>query len=141
MEQRVSVITVGVQNLARTKAFYADGLGWKPAYEDHEIVFFQLNGIAFGCFLISSMLKETHLPEEARGTGLIAISHNVRTKEEVDPLIELAVASGGSLLAAAEERSFGGYSGYIADPDGHPWEICWNPKSPIDEDGNLVFGG
>lgn len=142
MEQRVSVITVGVTDLARTKAFYVAGLGWKPVYEDYEIVFFQLNGIAFGCFLQSSMIKESHVPEANRGAGLINLSHNVRTREEVDPLMALAAASGGKILAPAIDRpAFDGYSGYVADPDGHPWEICWNPKSPLDEDGNLIFGG
>lgn len=142
MEQRVSVITIGVADLKRTKRFYVDGLGWKPAMENHEIVFFQLNGIAFGCFLQSSMIAEAHLPEPTRGTGFINIAHNVRTREEVDPLMQLAVAHGGTILAPAVDRAaFGGYSGYVADPDGHPWEICWNPKSPLDEDGNLNFGG
>lgn len=142
MEQRISVVTIGVADLARTKAFYVDGLGWKPVFEDHEIIFFQLNGIAFGCFLQESMIAVAHLPEQTRGTGFINISHNVRTREEVDPLIALAVAHGGTILApAVDHAAFGGYSGYVADPDGHPWEICWNPKSPIDEDGNLIFGG
>jgi predicted lactoylglutathione lyase len=142
VEQRVSVITLGVADLARTKSFYVEGLGWTPAFEDHEIVFFQLNGIALGCFLQSSMIAEAHLPEATRGTGFIAISHNVRTREEVDPLMQLAAAHGGTIIAPAVDRSaFGGYSGYVTDPDGHPWEICWNPKSPIDEDGNLLFGG
>lgn len=141
MEQRLSVVTIGVADLARTKAFYVDGLGWNSAYEDHEIVFFQLNGIAFGCFLQESMVRESHVPASSRGTGLINLSHNVRTREEVDPLMQLAVSSGGTLLAPAIDRSFGGYSGYVADPDGHPWEICWNPGSPLDEDGNLTFGG
>ena len=142
MEQRLSVVTVGVADLARTKAFYVDGLGWTPAFENDEIVFFQLNGIAFGCFLQASMIAEAHLPEQTRGTGLVMLSYNVRTREEVDPLIQLATAHGGAILAPAVERpEFGGYSGHVADPDGHPWEICWNPKSPIDEDGNLTFEG
>ncbi|MGH2550436.1 MAG: VOC family protein, partial [Thermomicrobiales bacterium] len=96
---------------------------------------------AFGCYLLESMIEEAHLPASRQGTGLINIAHNVRTKGEVDPLMSLAAASGGTILAPAVDRVWGGYSGYIADPDGHPWEICWNPSSPIDDDGNLTFGG
>lgn len=141
MEQRLSVVTVGVADLARTKAFYVDGLGWEPSYEDHEIVFFQLNGIALGCFLQESMIKETALPESTRGTGFINLAHNVRTREEVEPLMALMTSSGGTMLSPAVDRVWGGFSGYVADPDGHPWEICWNPNSPIDENGNLTWGG
>jgi predicted lactoylglutathione lyase len=142
MEQRLSVVTIGITDLDRTKTFYVDGFGWNPAYEDHEVIFFQLNGIALSCYLQSSMIAEAHLPEQTRGTGLINLAYNVRSREEVEPLMRLAANHGGTIIAPAVDRpEFGGCSGYVADPDGHPWEICWNPKSPIDDEGNLTFGG
>ena len=137
MEQRVSVITLGVSDLARSRRFYADGLGWRPVFENEEIVFYQLNGLVLGTWLRERLLAESHLPASA-GVGACALAHNVRTREEVEPLLARAVAAGGTLLAPPIEPEHGGYTGYFADPDGHAWEVAWNPSWPIGPDGGVT---
>jgi catechol 2,3-dioxygenase-like lactoylglutathione lyase family enzyme len=137
MEQRVSVITLGVSDVARSRRFYADGLGWRPVFENEEIVFYQLNGVVLGTWLRERLLAESHLPAGA-GAGAVALAHNVRTREEVEPLLARAAAAGGTLLAPAVEPEHGGYTGYFADPDGHAWEVAWNPGWPIGPDGDVT---
>lgn len=141
MEQRVSVITLGVADLARARNFYVDGLGWEPALELDEVVFFQLNGIVLGLFPLAELLKDAQLPADdpVGRVGGSALAYNVRERSEVDSVIEQAVAAGGRLIKPGQEVFWGGYSGYFADPDGHLWEVAWNPSWPIDEDGNVWF--
>ncbi len=119
MEQRVSLITLGVADTARSRAFY-EALGWKAAFENEEVVFFQLNGIVLGLFRRDSF--DLDMKRDNDGTGRIALAYNVRDRSEVDPALDRAVSAGGSLLKRAEEAPWGGYSGYFADPDGHAWE-------------------
>lgn len=141
MEQRVSVITVGVSELSRARQFYVDGLGWEPVLDIDEVVFFQLNGVVLGLFPLADLLKDAELPADdpAGRVGGMALAYNVRERDEADAVIERAVAAGGRLVKAARETFWGGYAGYFADPDGHLWEVAWNPSWPIDEDGNVWF--
>lgn len=134
MEQRVSLITLGVADTARSRAFY-EALGWKAAFENEEVVFFQLNGIVLGLFRRDSF--DLDMKRDNDGTGRIALAYNVRDRSEVDPALDRAVAAGGSVLKRAEETPWGGYSGYFADPDGHAWEVAHNPAWTITAAGHV----
>lgn len=139
MEQRLSLVTLGVADLARARAFYADGLGWTPTdVGSEEIVFFQLAGIAFGLYGRDDLAADAGL-DDASGSGFggIALAHNTRTREEVDTVLALAERAGATIVKPAEDAFWGGYSGYFADPDGHLWEIAWNPGFAIDADGHV----
>lgn len=139
MEQRLSLVTLGVADLARARAFYADGLGWTPTdVGSEEIVFFQLAGIAFGLYGRDDLAADAGL-DDASGAGFggIALAHNTRTREEVDTVLALAERAGATIVKPAEDAFWGGYSGYFADPDGHLWEIAWNPGFAIDADGHV----
>jgi len=138
MEQRLSCITLGVADMARARAFYVDGLGWSPAFEMDDVAFFQIPGLVFG--LYADLPKDAGL--EGRPTpslGTISLSHNVPTAPEVDAVIEAAVKVGAKLVRPARDTEWGGRSGYFADPDGHLWEVAWNPFWPIQADGSTKF--
>ncbi|MGN6488047.1 MAG: VOC family protein [Devosia sp.] len=139
MQPYVSVITLGVAELERSKRFYTEGFGWTPAFANEEIVFYQLNGLVLGTFLNAS------LEEDMNRTGLVrpgafALAHNVRTREEVAPLMERLARAGGTVTRPPDAPPHGGFRGYLLDPDEHPWEIAWNPGFAMDEAGNVTFG-
>jgi uncharacterized protein len=137
MEQRVSLITLGVRDLGHALAFYRDGLGWTPsAASVGDVVFFQAGGVIVSLYPRHLLADDARLPDaDGPGFGGITIAHNVRTRDEVDVTLALAVRAGATLLKAAEDAVWGGRSGYFADPDGHAWEVAWNPHFPIGEDG------
>lgn len=139
MKQSVSVITLPVETIGRAKRFYCDTLGWKPVFENDDIVFFQFNGFVLGLFLKSSFEKDMNRPSKT-GTGSFALGHNVGSPAEVDAMVEKALAGGASLLRAPAPLPWGGYSGYVACPDGHAWEFAHNPAWPISEEGYVTFG-
>ena len=135
MEQRVSLITLGVTDLARARAFY-EALGWKVgAAPDDEVVFFQAGGMVLALW-VREKLAEDSTVEDSGGWGGITPAHNVRSPEEVDAVIEQARAAGGTIGREPAETPWGGYSAVFIDPDGHPWEIAHNPGWTIDDDGN-----
>jgi len=139
MVQAVSVITLGTDDLARSKHFYVDGFGWRPGFENDEIVFYHLNGTILGTFL-KSALEEDMQRRNLKPDGAFALAQNVESKEKVSDLVDRLVAAGGSLLRAPDEPPHGGFRGYVADPDGHAWEIAWNPGFTLDAEGNVTFG-
>jgi uncharacterized protein len=139
MEQRISAITLGVKDLGVSKRFYADGLGWKPVYEDKEIVFFQAGGTVFALFLRDKLAEDFQADAATFGRAPMALAYNVRAKNEVDPLIQRAAAVGATILKPAREAVWGGYSGYFADPDGFAWEVAWNPGWPLAADGSVKY--
>ncbi len=137
MEPRVSLITLGVGELARSRAFY-EKLGFKASsVGGGEVVFFQAGAVALCLFPRESLACDAEVSAEGSGFRGIAIAHNVREKDEVDAVIAEAVAAGGTLAKAAHDATWGGRSGYFADPDGHLWEVAWNPYFPLAEDGAL----
>ena len=140
MEQRISLITLGVADLERSRRFYVDGLGWRPVHDSDEIVFFQLNGVVFGLFPRAAYLADAQLNEEKAGVGAVALAHNVRTREAVDALLAEAAAAGATITNPARDAVWGGYTGHFTDPDGHLWEVAWNPGWQIDADGNVTVG-
>jgi|ERR1700723_1872372 len=139
MEQRLSVLTLGVKDLARSKLFYGTGLGWKPVFESKEIVFFQAGGMVFGLFLQQELAKDFNADPGSFGRAAMAMGYNVRSKAEVDPLLARAEAAGATILKTARDAVWGGYSGYFADPDSFAWEVAWNPNWTIEPDGSLTF--
>jgi predicted lactoylglutathione lyase len=140
MEQRISVVTLGVKDLAASRKFYVEGLGWKAAFENEEIIFFQAGGMIFALFPRDKLAEDFHGdPASLGGRAAISLGYNVHAKAEVDPLIQRAAAGGAKILKAGEEASWGGYSGYFADPDGVAWEVAWNPGWSLDAKGNVTI--
>jgi len=111
MEQRISIVTLGVRDLAASRRFYADGLGWKPVFENKEIVFFQAGGMIFALFLRDELVKDFEADPASFGRAAVALAHNVRSRVEVDPLIRRATEVGATVLKPAREASWGGYAG------------------------------
>ncbi|MGB0922362.1 MAG: VOC family protein [Alphaproteobacteria bacterium] len=141
MEQRVSVITLAVNNIEEAVGFYK-AMGFKPtAFGDEHFKTFQMNGLILGLYPNDHLVKDAgHTELKPAGTfGGIALAYNVRAKEEVDAFLADAVAAGGTITRPAEEQFWGGYSGYFTDLDGHGWEVAWNPHWPIDADGNIFL--
>jgi catechol 2,3-dioxygenase-like lactoylglutathione lyase family enzyme len=140
MEQRISLITLGVTDLVRSRRFYEQGLGWRPGFVSDEVVFFQAGGLVLALFSRAALAADAGLPGIERGGDGIALAHNVRTRAEVDAVLAEAAAAGAAILRPAEDAAWGGYSGYFADPDGHPWEVAWNPHWTIEADGSVRLG-
>lgn len=137
---RINIVTLGVQDLERSSAFYA-ALGWRrSAASNEEIVWFATAGSVLGLFPFEQLAQDAALaPERASGFGGITLAINVPTEEEVQPALDAAAEAGGSILKPATRADWGGLSGYVADPDGYPWEVAWNPFLPLDDAGLLVM--
>ena len=137
--QRVSLITLGVADLERSREFYA-ALGWKESSQSQEAVaFFQLHGAVLGLFGLSDLAADQGRPGAGLGTGAVTLAQNFPTEAEVDAAWEAAVAAGATGLKRPEKVFWGGYSGYWADPDGHVWEVAMNPFWPLAPDGSLTL--
>ena len=138
MEQRISVITLGVTDLARSCRFYEHGLGWQASGRSTaDIIFFQVGGMVLSLYSKAALAEDANLPHDGSGFGGIALSYNVRQREDVEATLAEAQAAGARLLKPAEEAHWGGYSGCFADPDGYPWEVAWNPYWELHEDGSV----
>ncbi|MBC7768309.1 MAG: VOC family protein [Phycisphaerales bacterium] len=139
MEPRISLITLGVADLARAKAFYTK-LGFSASsVGGAEIVFLQAGPMALCLFPRESLACDVGVPGEGSGFRSIALAHNVREKDEVDAVIAEAAALGATVVKPAHDATWGGRSGYFADPDGHLWEVAWNPHFPLAADGALTI--
>jgi uncharacterized protein len=137
MEQRISLVTLGVEDLGRSRRFY-ERLGWKRAVAAAEgVAFYQAGCMALALYPRSDLAKDMGATAERAGPAGISLGHNVGTRDGVDRVMEEAEAAGARILKAAEETFWGGYAGYFADPDGFAWEIAWNPGFPLAEDGSL----
>jgi uncharacterized protein len=137
MEQRVSIITLGVANLERSRQFY-ERLGWRRSLAKSEgIVFFQAGGMAVALYPRAELAKDANVAPDGSGFQAITLAYNARNRSEVNSVLAAALAAGASLLKPAQEAFWGGYSGYFSDPDGFPWEVAWNPSFPIAADGSI----
>jgi len=135
---RISIVTLGVEDVARSAAFY-EALGWGRASSSmDEIVWFRTADSWLGIFGRADLAADANLPSDAArdAFGGITLAINVESVEAVDAALAEAVAAGGSLLKPGTELPFG-YGGYFADPDGHPWEVCYNASFPIGPDGRI----
>jgi len=140
MQQRVSLITLGVPDVKQAAAFYA-ALGWQAADSPDGVVAFDLISQTLGLYPLEKLAEDIGLPLEALGTGAMTLSHNTRNREEVDDLLALARKAGAEVLRPAGEVFWGGYIGYFRAPDGHIWEVAHNPFSPLAEDGAFRWNG
>lgn len=140
MEQRVSLITLGVRDLARARAFY-EALGWTTgAGPEDDVVFFQAGGMVLALW-DRAKLAEDSCVEDSGGWGGITPAHNVREPAEVDAVIEEARAAGAEIVREPAEAFWGGYTAAFTDPDGHPWEVAHNPRWTIRDDGSIELPG
>ncbi|WP_371170459.1 VOC family protein [Aliiroseovarius sp. 2305UL8-7] len=134
---RVTLITLGVKEIARARAFY-EAIGWVPSStEDEMVVFYDMNGMKFGFYTLDGLAKDTRRDIADLKTGAMTLAQNFATEAEVDDAFEKALAAGATEVARPEKVFWGGYSGYIADPDGHLWEYAMNPFWSLDDDGQL----
>jgi predicted lactoylglutathione lyase len=140
VEQRLSLVTLGVRDLARARAFY-EALGWTTgASPADDVVFFQAGGMIVALWSRDQLAEDSGV-EDGGGWGGITLAHNVRSPAEVDAVLAEAAAAGAHIPRAGAETFWGGYSGIFVDPDGHPWEVAHNPRWRIGDDGSTVLGG
>lgn len=139
MEPRISFVTLGVRDFQRSVKFYRDGLGFplSSASKDN-IAFFKMIGIVLALYPSDKLAEDAQVSPDGSGFRGVTLAHNVRRREEVNEVLSLAAAAGGTITKPAQEVFWGGYSGYFADPDGHLWEVVWNPFFPFDDDGSVV---
>ncbi|WP_022878132.1 VOC family protein [Microbacterium sp. B19] len=135
MEQRVSLITLGVADLERSLRFY-ERLGWRRHAHsvDGEVAFFDVGGMVVALWGRGKLAADSAVPDSG-GWGGVTLAHNVRTPREVDGILADAVAAGATLGRTGAPTPWGGYSGVFVNPDGHPWEVAVNPGWPLDADG------
>ena len=140
MEQRMSLVTLGVADLARARGFY-EALGWTThAAPADDVVFFQAGGIVVALWG-RAQLAEDSAVEDDGGWGGVTLAHNVRSPAEVDAVLEEAERAGATIGRPGAETFWGGYSGVFVDPEGHPWEVAHNPHWTIEADGSVRLAG
>ena len=135
--QQLSLVTLTIHELARSRRFYGEGFGWKPVYESEEVLFFQMNGLVLALWLAGPMVADIGRPD-GQSNGF-ALAHNVHASDEVDRLAVRLADHGGTILREPAEPPHGGRRAYVADPDHHAWEIAWNPAWQIDGEGRVTF--
>lgn len=132
----VSLVTLGVEDLERSVTFYRDGLGWPVSgASTKDVAFLRTGGVVLSLYPRDKLSEDARVEPDGAGFRGIALAHNVPEREDVDRAIETAVAAGARLIKPAEDAFWGGRSGYFADPDGHLWEVAWNPGFPLGTDG------
>jgi catechol 2,3-dioxygenase-like lactoylglutathione lyase family enzyme len=142
MEARISIVTLGVSDLARSLCFYAEGLGFPTsAGADADIVFFRTGGTCLALYPLDKLADDVGIerPREPDGFTGVTLAHNTRSRVEVDDVLALATRAGGRLVKAAQDVFWGGYSGYFADPDGYLWEVAYSAGWQFHPDGSLVI--
>ncbi len=140
MEQRVSLVTLGVADLARARSFY-EGLGWSTrAEEGDDVVFFQAGGMIVALWDRANLAEDSTVTDGG-GWGGVTLAYNTRSTREVDEVIEQARSAGGTIGREPAKTFWGGYSGIFIDPEGHPWEVAHNPRWTIEEDGSVTLPG
>jgi predicted lactoylglutathione lyase len=142
VEQRISLITLGVTDLARARMFY-ERLGWQ-GQEIEETVFFQAGGLALvlwgrGKVASDAGIDDSSIDGNTDGFGGMTLAHNVRSRAEVDQVLSEAASAGAEITQPARETFYGGYAGFFTDPDGHVWEIAYNPGFPLESDGAITI--
>ncbi len=138
MEQRVSLVTLGVADVARSRAFY-EALGWRTGADPgDDVVFFQAGGMVVALWSRAELVKDSAV-EDGGGWGGVTLAHNVRSPAEVDAVIAEAEAAGATVGRRGAETFWGGYSGVFLDPDGHPWEVAHNPHWTLSDEGSVAL--
>ncbi|MBS0025757.1 VOC family protein [Chitinophaga sp. 22321] len=140
MEQRLTLITLGVHDLSRSLKFYEQGLGWKRSAASQEgIAFFSLGGIVLSLYPRESLAEDAQVPAAGSGFSGITLAYNARDRAEVDAVLQLAENAGADIIKQAQDVFWGGYSGYFRDPDGHLFEVAHNPFWELNERGEVVL--
>jgi catechol 2,3-dioxygenase-like lactoylglutathione lyase family enzyme len=140
VEQRLSLVTLGVRDLQRARAFY-EALGWRTgAAPEDDVVFFQAGGLVVSLWSRESLAEDSRV-EDAHGWGGVTLAYNTRSPEEVDAVIEEARGAGARIAREPAATFWGGYSGVFVDPEGHPWEVAHNPHWTVRDDGSVALGG
>lgn len=141
MEARVSLVTLGVADLARAMAFYQQVLGWKAAASPPGITFFDLGGLVLALYPHSELAKDMRLAPPIGGGAYegFALAHNLRSRQEVDDLFAHLKRHGATIVKPPQQAEWGGYSGYFTDPDGHKWEVAHNPFWTVRADGRITM--
>ncbi|MFL5866696.1 MAG: VOC family protein [Thermoleophilaceae bacterium] len=140
MKQSIALVTLGVGDLERSKAFYA-ALGWAPEREIEETAFYQANGVVLVLWDRSKLAADMRIPDDGANLSGIALAHNVGSDEEVDEITEQARAAGAEITREPADTFYGGYAAGFRDPDGHVWEIAHNPGFGLADDGSVRIGG
>jgi len=137
MQPRLSVVTLGVEDLPRARRFY-EALGWRvsPASNEH-VAFIDLNGVVLSLFGRAALAEDAKVSAEGNGFRGFSLAHNVASKQEVDAVLAHAEGAGATIVNPAHDAFWGGYSGYFRDPEGFLWEVAWNPFWPLGEDGRV----
>jgi uncharacterized protein len=135
MDQRISLITLGVADIGRARRFYED-LGWSGQSPDGEVVFFQAGGMVLALWG-RAQLAEDSAVDDAGGWGGVTLAYNVNGPDEVDRVLAQAESAGATIGRPGATTFWGGYSGVFVDPDGHPWEVAHNPGWALDADGSV----
>jgi catechol 2,3-dioxygenase-like lactoylglutathione lyase family enzyme len=139
MEPRLSLITLGVGDVARSRAFY-EALGFKAARQSEDAVtFFSAGGVILALFGRAALAEDATLADSKPGFSGVALAHNARSETEVEAVLAEAVSAGAKLVKSARKAFWGGYSGYFADPDGHLWEVAYNPYFRLDDGGRVAL--
>ena len=138
MDQRVSLVTLGVADYERAKQFY-EAVGWSAALDIEETAFFQANGVILVLWGRDKLADDMGIPDDGGRWSGIALAHNVGSKEEVHSVIEQARSNGAEITREPAETFYGGYAGAFRDLDGHAWEIAHNPGFGLDAEGNVVL--
>ena len=136
MKQHLHIITLGVQDLEKSKMFYAETLGWTLSRPQEGIAFFQVGGVVLALFPRDELAKDALVSPEGHGFAGIALAYNAQSESEVDGIIRDLKAKGVKIIREPQKVSWGGYSSYFADPDNFLWEVAYNPFFPYDENGN-----
>ena len=140
MRQKLTLITLGVQDFQRSLNFYQKGLGWKPSSASGEdVAFFQMGGVVLALYPREKLAADATVDASGHGFSGITLAYNTKNKAEVDEVLKTVESIGGKTVKPAQQAFWGGYSGYFADPDGYLWEVAWNPEFPFDEKDNLVL--
>jgi len=138
MRQKLSIVTLGVQNFQRSLDFYKNGLGWKPSRASDNIAFFPMDGVILALYPREKLAEDVTVDSTGSGFSGITLAYNAKSKEEVDEVLHTVQSVGAKIIKQAQQVFWGGYSGYFADPDGYLWEVAWNPSFAFDEKDNLV---
>ncbi len=136
MQPKINLITFGVADFKKSLAFYRDGLGWSAQVHD-DVAFFPLNGIVFAIHPKEKLAEDAGLKVGSNEFSGITVSYNTASEQEVDDILAFAQKAGAIIIKQGQKVYWGGYNGYFADPDGHVWEVAYNPYWKLDEQGNV----
>lgn len=140
MKPALSLVTLGVSDFRKSLRFYQEGLGWKTdAKSTDSVAFFQLSGLVLGLFPREELAKDANVSSNGTGFRGFSLAHNVESEKEVDIVFQFAIDAGATVVKQPKKTTWGGYSGYFADPDGFLWEVAHNPFWNIAEDGRVTL--